>query len=129
VAGHGDVRIVEDVIIEEKGKRPVVKGTKVRSDVLGVSDDTLFPLQGALGYEVTQSLFIGPNTWLVEGPSDILHLQVLSHAQTKRKREGLSDKWTLCPSGGGDRQDRSVFEAFRRESDQRGGAFRHRQWR
>lgn len=98
-----DVRIVEDVIIEQKGKRPEVKGTKVRSDVLEVSDDTLFPLQGALGYEVTQSLFIGANTWLVEGPSDILYLQVLSQALTKRHREGLDPKWTLCPSGGIDK--------------------------
>jgi predicted ATP-dependent endonuclease of OLD family len=98
-----DVRIVEDVIIEQKGKRTEVKGTKVRSDVLEVSDDTLFPLQGALGYEVTQSLFIGANTWLVEGPSDILYLQVLSQALTKRRREGLSSKWTLCPSGGIDK--------------------------
>lgn len=98
-----DVRIVEDVIIESKGKRPEVKGTKVRSDVLEVNDDTLFPLQGALGYEVTQSLFIGANTWLVEGPSDILYLQVLSQALTKRHREGLDPKWTLCPSGGIDK--------------------------
>ena len=98
-----DVRIVEDVIIESKGKRPEVKGTKVRSDVLEVSDDTLFPLQGALGYEVTQSLFIGSNTWLVEGPSDILYLQVLSQALIKRQRVGLDSRWTLCPSGGIDK--------------------------
>lgn len=98
-----DVLIVEDVIIEKPGKRLEVKGTKVRSDVLEVSDDTLFPLQGALGYEVTQSLFIGANTWLVEGPSDILYLTVLSQALTKRSREGLDPKWTLCPSGGIDR--------------------------
>jgi len=98
-----DVRIVEDVIIEKTGKRPEVKGTKVRSDVLEVNDDTLFPLQGALGYEVTQSLFIGANTWLVEGPSDILYLQVLSQALIKRGREGLGPKWTLCPSGGIDK--------------------------
>lgn len=98
-----DVRIVEDVIVEQKGKRPEVRGTKVRSDVLEVNDDTLFPLQGALGYEVTQSLFIGANTWLVEGPSDILYLQVLSQALIKRRREGLDPKWTLCPSGGIDR--------------------------
>lgn len=98
-----DVRIVEDVIIERPGKRLEVKGTKVRLDVLEVSDDTLFPLQGALGYEVTQSLFIGANTWLVEGPSDILYLTVLSQALTKRSREGLDPKWTLCPSGGIDR--------------------------
>ena len=98
-----DVRIVEDVIIEQEGKRPEVKGTKVRSDVLEVNDDTLFPLQGALGYEVTQSLFIGANTWLVEGPSDILYLQVVSQALSKRRREGLAPKWTLCPSGGIDK--------------------------
>lgn len=98
-----DVRIVEDVILEKPGKRPDVKGTKVRSDVLEVNDDTLFPLQGALGYEVTQSLFIGANTWLVEGPSDILYLQVLSQALTKRRRVGIDPKWTLCPSGGIDK--------------------------
>jgi predicted ATP-dependent endonuclease of OLD family len=98
-----DVRIVEDVVIEQKGKRPEVKGTKVRSDVLEVTDDTLFPLQGALGYEVTQSLFIGANTLLVEGPSDILYLQMLSHELVRRRREGLSEKWTLCPSGGIDK--------------------------
>lgn len=98
-----DVRIVEDVVIEKLGKRPEVKGTKVRSDVLEVNDDTLFPLQGALGYEVTQSLFIGANTWLVEGPSDILYLQVLSQALTKRHRVGLDPKWALCPSGGIDK--------------------------
>ncbi len=98
-----DVRIVEDVIIEKSGKRTEVKGTKVRSDVLEVSDDTLFPLQGALGYEVTQSLFIGANTWLVEGPSDILYLKVVSQALTKRGRVGIDPKWTLCPSGGIDK--------------------------
>jgi len=98
-----DVRIVEDVVIEKPGKRPEVKGTKVRSDVLEVSDDTLFPLQGALGYEVTQSLFIGANTWLVEGPSDILYLNVVSQALAKRRRVGLDSKWTLCPSGGIDK--------------------------
>ena len=98
-----DVRIVEDVIIEKPGKRPEVKGTKVRSDVLEVDDDTLFPLQGALGYEVTQTLFIGANTWLVEGPSDILYLEVLSQALTKRHRVGIDPRWTLCPSGGIDK--------------------------
>jgi hypothetical protein len=98
-----DVRIVEDVILEKPGKRPEVRGTKVRSDVLEVTSDTLFPLQGALGYEVTQTLFIGANTLLVEGPSDILYLKVLSQALIKRHREGLDPNWTVCPSGGIDR--------------------------
>jgi len=99
-----DVRIVEDVIaFNPKTGRPDIKGTKVRADVLEVSDDTLFPLQGALGYEVTQSMFIGANTWLVEGPSDILYLQVLSQALRRRGRVGMDQRWTLCPSGGIDK--------------------------
>lgn len=100
----GDVRIVEDVILyNQRTSRPELKGTKIHSDVLEVSDDTLFPLQGALGYEVTQSMFIGSHTWLVEGPSDILYLQTLSQALRKRNREGMDRRWTLCPSGGIDK--------------------------
>lgn len=100
----GDIRVVEDVIsFNQRTGRPDVRGTKVRSDVLRVSDDTLFPLQGALGYEVTQSMFIGKHTLLVEGPSDILYLQTLSHSLRKRGREALDPRWTLCPSGGIDK--------------------------
>jgi predicted ATP-dependent endonuclease of OLD family len=97
-----DVRIVEDVI-DHSGSRPLVKGTKVNTDVLKVNEDTLFPLQAALGYEITQSLFIGANTLLVEGASDIIYLQVVSQALRKRGKEGLSDKWTICPVGGIDK--------------------------
>jgi predicted ATP-dependent endonuclease of OLD family len=97
-----DVRIVEDVIKYE-GRKPTVLGTKVSSDALFVDKDTLFPLQAALGYEITQSLFIGENTLLVEGPSDILYLQAFSAALKSRKREGLDSRWAICPSGGIDK--------------------------
>lgn len=97
-----NVRIVEDVVKHE-GSKTIVLGTKVSSDVLSVDKDTLFPLQGALGYEITQSLFIGKNTLLVEGPSDILYLQSFSEALKNRKREGLDTRWTICPSGGIDK--------------------------
>lgn len=102
-ANHLDqVRLVEDVI--EHGNRKVtVHGTKVSSDVLSVGQDTVFPLQAHLGYEITQALFIGPNTVLVEGPSDILYLQVFSNALKRRSRVGLDPRWTLCPSGGIDK--------------------------
>jgi energy-coupling factor transporter ATP-binding protein EcfA2 len=98
-----DVLIVEDVVKYDQRRRPQVEGTKVRDDVLLVSKDTLFPLQGALGYDLTQSLFVGKNTLLVEGPSDILYLQALSSALTQRKRTGLDPRWTLCPGGGIDK--------------------------
>lgn len=96
------VRIVEDQVDRSK-PRPVPFGTKVRDDVLSRDPDTLFPLQGALGYEITQSLFVGKNTLLVEGPSDILYLQALSDALTRRDRRGLDPRWTLCPAGGIDK--------------------------
>jgi predicted ATPase len=96
------VRIVEDQI-EMKGARRMPLGTKVRSDVLTRDPDTLFPLQGALGYEITQSLFVGKHTLLVEGPGDILYLQALSEALRRRGRIGLDQRWTLCPAGGIDK--------------------------
>ncbi|MCW0218441.1 MAG: AAA family ATPase, partial [Prosthecobacter sp.] len=92
-------RIVEDQV-EIKGPRRLPLGTKVLKDVLTTDPDTLFPLQGALGYEITQSLFIGKHTLLVEGPSDILYLQALSNSLAAKKRIALDPRWTLCPTGG-----------------------------
>lgn len=97
-----DVRIVEDVLDLGSG-RPVVKGTKVRSDVLRVDADTLFPLQGALGFDLSQTLFVGKNTLLVEGASDIVYIGVLSQALRQRKRVALDTRWVICPSGGIDK--------------------------
>jgi energy-coupling factor transporter ATP-binding protein EcfA2 len=96
------VRIVEDQV-EIKGNRRVPLGTKVRDDVLTRDPDTLFPLQGALGYEISQSLFVGKNTLLVEGPGDILYLQALSDALRRRSRVALDSRWTICPAGGIDK--------------------------
>jgi hypothetical protein len=93
------VRVVEDQV-EMRGARRVPIGTKVTENVLSRDPDTTFPLQGALGYELTQSLFVGKHTLLVEGASDILFLQALSHALKMKGRTGLDVRWTLCPSGG-----------------------------
>ena len=96
------VRIVEDKV-ETTARRRIPHGTKVREDVLELDPDTLFPLQGALGYEITQSLFVGEHTLLVEGPSDVLYLQALSAALHAQNRAGLDARWTVCPSGGIDK--------------------------
>ncbi len=93
-------RIVEDIVKEPRPGRPISTGTRVREDVLHVDHDTIFPLQGALGYEITQSLFVGKNTLLVEGPSDILYLKALSGELRRRRRTGLHPDWTICPTGG-----------------------------
>lgn len=96
-------RIVED---RAEQKRPGIwttEGTKVRADVLAVDPDTLFPLQGALGYEVTQTLFLGKHTLLVEGPGDLLFLKAFSSALKRKKKEILDPRWTICPAGGIDK--------------------------
>lgn len=97
------VRIVEDKIIQSKPGHWISEGTKVRSDALVTDRDTLFPLQGALGYEMTQTLFVGKHTLLVEGPGDILYLQAWSSALTRQGKPGLDHRWTICPAGGIDK--------------------------
>ncbi|MDE0695574.1 MAG: AAA family ATPase, partial [Boseongicola sp.] len=87
-AAFDRVRIVEDKVDDRRNRRMPL-GTKVREDVLELDPDTLFPLQGALGYEITQSLFVGKHTLLVEGPSDVLYLQALSAALRTRHRVSL----------------------------------------
>lgn len=97
------VRIVEDRLVTGRSGTWTSEGTKVRSDALATDRDTLFPLQGALGYELTQTLFVGKKTLLVEGPSDILYLQAFSSALAKRGKTKLDPAWTLCPAGGIDK--------------------------
>lgn len=93
-------RTVEDVVINKGDGQVEVRGTKVGDRVLSTDRDTLFPLQGALGYEITQSLFIGEHTLLVEGPSDILYLKAFSEELRRRNRTHLDKRWVVCPVGG-----------------------------
>ena len=104
-AQHFDrVRIVQDRGIDTDKSLPRDEdGTKVFTDVLEAGPDSLFPLQGALGYEIHQSLFIGPNSLIVEGASDFLYLQTLSGVLDSQNRVGLDGRWTITPVGGADR--------------------------
>lgn len=96
-------RIVEDLVkVDDRGRR-TPQGTQVREDVLNADRDSVFPLQGALGYSLTQTLFVGKHTALVEGPGDILYFQALSAELKKRKRTGIDPGWVLCPAGGIDK--------------------------
>ncbi len=97
------VRTVEDVVQRDERGRERSVGTKVCADALTTDPQTNFPLLGAIGYEVTQSLIIGPNTLLVEGPSDILYLQAASNRLKSLGRTHLDSRWAVCPSGGIDK--------------------------
>jgi len=97
------VRTVEDVVRTDERGRRVSDGTKIRDDALSTDPQTNFPLFGAMGFEVTQSLFIAPNTLLVEGPGDILYLQAAASILKKLGRQSLEQRWAICPSGGIDK--------------------------
>ena len=95
------VRIVQDLGIDSNEQLPKEQdGTKVLANVFDATEDSLFPLQGALGYEIHQTLFVGPNTLVVEGASDMLYLRAISAELDREGRTSLSEKWIITPVGG-----------------------------
>lgn len=86
------VRVVED--------RPK-DGTKVTGDLAGANDESLFPLQAALGYSVAQNLFIAKKNILIEGPADLillLHMSAILEGRGSGLNEGV-----FVPVGGLDK--------------------------
>lgn len=88
-----DVRVVEDKIKE---------GTKVTGDLAGSSDESVFPLQAALGYSIAQNLFIAKRNILIEGPADLIILQHMSSVLEQAGKDSLADG-ILVPVGGLDK--------------------------
>jgi predicted ATP-dependent endonuclease of OLD family len=86
-------------IVEEKSRD---EGSKVTADVLTSDPDTLFPLQGALGYDLAQHMFISKNNLILEGTSDYTYISAISDFLVEKGRIGLKDEWTLIPVGGAD---------------------------
>lgn len=74
-------------------------GTSVTNDPTGDAR-TLFPLQAALGYDLAQSLFIGPNNLVVEGVTDFWIMSAVSAYMAEKGRDSLSPTLTLTPAGG-----------------------------
>lgn len=74
-------------------------GTTVTNDPTGDSR-TLFPLQAALGYDLAQSLFVGPNNLVVEGVTDFWIISAVNAYMFERERQVLSPDLTLTPAGG-----------------------------
>jgi predicted ATP-dependent endonuclease of OLD family len=87
------VRVVED--------RPK-DGTKVTGELEGSSDESLFPLQAALGYSIAQNLFIAKKNVLVEGVADLLLLQHMSALLESDGKSGLAEG-VFVPVGGLDK--------------------------
>jgi len=76
------------------------QGTVVSSEIFKADQDTTFPLMSAMGFELTQSLFVGPHCLLLEGPSDLIYLDVFSDLAAGNGLPGLDTRWVKIPVGG-----------------------------
>jgi predicted ATP-dependent endonuclease of OLD family len=83
-------------MVEDKGRHI---GAKISNQILSTDRDTLFPLQGALGYDLLRHLFLAPNNLIVEGTSDYTYMRVVSDF-LKSSRVSLDERWSLVPVGG-----------------------------
>ncbi|WP_017602687.1 ATP-dependent nuclease [Nocardiopsis alkaliphila] len=78
-------------------------GTKISQDIWKARPDTVYPLLGALGVDMTQTLVIGPHQLLVEGPSDVVYLTIMSDLIRAKGGRPLDPRWTVTPAGGLDK--------------------------
>ncbi len=77
-------------------------GTVVSDDVLSNDQETVFPLQVGLGYQMAERLFRAPHILMVNSPSDQIYLQVLGDVVASKVGSRLDPRWVLIPVGGAD---------------------------
>lgn len=75
------------------------RGTVVSSTPSGDAR-TLFPLQSALGYNLTQTMFVGTENIVVEGVTDFWFLSVFSEHLRMLGETSLPESVVLTPAGG-----------------------------
>lgn len=76
------------------------KGAIVTESIHVKNKKALLPLQAALGYKVSQSLFISDKVLLVEGISDVAFIRKASMILKEKNREFLNDDIAITPTGG-----------------------------
>jgi energy-coupling factor transporter ATP-binding protein EcfA2 len=74
-------------------------GTTVTKDPTGDAR-TLFPIQAALGYSISQTLFVGSANLIVEGVTDFWILSSVNDWLKDNSKQGLEEKMVLTPAGG-----------------------------
>ena len=96
------LRGVEDVV--QRGTAPeseeVILGTKVTERILSTDRDSILPLQGKVGYDIAQTLFVGPCIFVVEGPAEWAYLKWFNRELIRRGKNGLDVRWSIAPAEG-----------------------------
>jgi energy-coupling factor transporter ATP-binding protein EcfA2 len=78
-------------------------GVKITPVNLSADRDTMLPLEAALGYTISQHLFLGSGQHLaVEGSSDFVYLQRMTEFLITKGESGLDDRLAVVSVGGAD---------------------------
>lgn len=86
-------------VVEDKGRDA---GSVVTANITSIDPDTLFPLQGALGYDIAQDLLVTQDNLVVEGSSDFVFMTALSDFLEEKGRKFLRKEWSIKPVGSAD---------------------------
>lgn len=86
--------IIKAVTIDDQGTTVVSKDQER-------DEKTMFIIQAAIGYDLAQSLFVGPNNLIVEGITDFWILSTVSEfLNSKDKNKGLNPDIIITPCSG-----------------------------
>lgn len=89
-----DLNSIHIVTVDEN------QGSQISNRIWPSDIDAIFPLQSALGYSASQSMFLGKNILVVEGMTDFWILSSLSSYLKDKGRIGLDDDLIITPAGG-----------------------------
>ncbi|MEH2560146.1 putative ATP-dependent endonuclease of OLD family [Bradyrhizobium algeriense] len=96
---HSPFMIPPDLIEVVRTVNITEKGTQVTKDPSGDAR-TLFPIQAALGYNLSQTLFVGSANLVVEGVTDFWILSSVNDYFAETGKTRLVEKMVLTPAGG-----------------------------
>ncbi len=98
------LRTVEDVVRESQlpsgERREEIYGTKVSESVFGQLEDSVFPLQGVVGFDLAKTFLAGPYIVVVEGPTESALFHWFSRQLALKGRNALDVRWAVCPAEG-----------------------------
>ena len=78
------------------------RGTVISSDALSNDQDTIFPLQVALGHNLAHTLFLAPHCLMVNSAADMIYLQILGEICASKGYQRLDPRWVVIPVGNAD---------------------------
>ena len=75
------------------------RGTVISHDAVENDQETVYPLQMALGYQMAQTLFLAPHCLLVNSASDLIYLQILGGMASEKGGAVIDPRWVIVPVG------------------------------